>query len=314
MTQDRWSAGMSPEPGQRLVHPGHALGRQRPGRALQPAQRRGRRRGGGHRITLPPRAVAAVPTGQDGARDRAPRPRGRPAPHRLPDGAPARGDLPGAGVPAGRRRAAPRSRSTRCSGGCSSARCASCPASARRPRRWSPQSLAGELPDYLRAACEAQRGRGGARPTADAGRRGAAARAARRLPHPLDWSDGGSPIREMALAARDLGHEYMVLTDHSPRLDRRQRADRRPAAGPAGRGRAAQRGAGAVPDPHRHRGRHPRGRRARPGGRAAGPARPRGGQRALEAADAAGADDRADAGRGRATRTRTCSGTAPAGW
>jgi putative hydrolase len=33
-----------------------------------------------------------------------------------------------------------------------------------------------------------------------------------------DWSDGGSPIREMALAARDLGHEYLVLTDHSPRL------------------------------------------------------------------------------------------------
>ena len=33
-----------------------------------------------------------------------------------------------------------------------------------------------------------------------------------------DWSDGGSPIREMAEAARDIGHEYMVLTDHSPRL------------------------------------------------------------------------------------------------
>ncbi|GAB2816208.1 PHP domain-containing protein [Lentzea nigeriaca] len=33
-----------------------------------------------------------------------------------------------------------------------------------------------------------------------------------------DWSDGGSPIREMAEAARDLGHEFMVLTDHSPRL------------------------------------------------------------------------------------------------
>jgi putative hydrolase len=33
-----------------------------------------------------------------------------------------------------------------------------------------------------------------------------------------DWSDGGSPIEEMALAARDLGHEYIVLTDHSPRL------------------------------------------------------------------------------------------------
>jgi putative hydrolase len=33
-----------------------------------------------------------------------------------------------------------------------------------------------------------------------------------------DWSDGGSPVREMAEAARDLGHEYLVLTDHSPRL------------------------------------------------------------------------------------------------
>lgn len=33
-----------------------------------------------------------------------------------------------------------------------------------------------------------------------------------------DWSDGGSPIEEMALAAVELGHEYIVLTDHSPRL------------------------------------------------------------------------------------------------
>jgi putative hydrolase len=33
-----------------------------------------------------------------------------------------------------------------------------------------------------------------------------------------DWSDGGSPIREMAETAIDLGHQYMVLTDHSPRL------------------------------------------------------------------------------------------------
>jgi putative hydrolase len=32
------------------------------------------------------------------------------------------------------------------------------------------------------------------------------------------WSDGGSPIDEMAITARDLGHEYLVLTDHSPRL------------------------------------------------------------------------------------------------
>ena len=33
-----------------------------------------------------------------------------------------------------------------------------------------------------------------------------------------NWSDGASEIEEMALAARDLGHEYMVLTDHSPSL------------------------------------------------------------------------------------------------
>ncbi|MEV0702734.1 PHP domain-containing protein [Saccharopolyspora sp. NPDC050389] len=33
-----------------------------------------------------------------------------------------------------------------------------------------------------------------------------------------DWSDGGSPIAEMAITARELGHEWMVLTDHSPRL------------------------------------------------------------------------------------------------
>jgi putative hydrolase len=33
-----------------------------------------------------------------------------------------------------------------------------------------------------------------------------------------DWSDGGSPIKEMAQAATDLGHEWIVLTDHSPRL------------------------------------------------------------------------------------------------
>jgi putative hydrolase len=33
-----------------------------------------------------------------------------------------------------------------------------------------------------------------------------------------DWSDGGSPPQEMAEAARDLGHEWIALTDHSPRL------------------------------------------------------------------------------------------------
>ncbi|HUY65295.1 MAG TPA: PHP domain-containing protein [Acidimicrobiales bacterium] len=33
-----------------------------------------------------------------------------------------------------------------------------------------------------------------------------------------DWSDGGSPIREMAEGAKEQGHLYWALTDHSPRL------------------------------------------------------------------------------------------------
>ena len=32
------------------------------------------------------------------------------------------------------------------------------------------------------------------------------------------WSDGGSPSGEMAEAAQALGHEWLALTDHSPRL------------------------------------------------------------------------------------------------
>ncbi len=33
-----------------------------------------------------------------------------------------------------------------------------------------------------------------------------------------NWSDGGAPIETMARTAEALGHEYVVLTDHSPRL------------------------------------------------------------------------------------------------
>ncbi|MFE9680092.1 PHP domain-containing protein [Streptomyces sp. NPDC006285] len=33
-----------------------------------------------------------------------------------------------------------------------------------------------------------------------------------------DWSDGGSPIEDMGRTAARLGHEWAVLTDHSPRL------------------------------------------------------------------------------------------------
>lgn len=33
-----------------------------------------------------------------------------------------------------------------------------------------------------------------------------------------DWSDGGSSLEEMAMTAIELGHDYLALTDHSPRL------------------------------------------------------------------------------------------------
>jgi putative hydrolase len=33
-----------------------------------------------------------------------------------------------------------------------------------------------------------------------------------------DWSDGGSPIDEMVLTGMELGHDWLVLTDHSPQL------------------------------------------------------------------------------------------------
>ena len=33
-----------------------------------------------------------------------------------------------------------------------------------------------------------------------------------------NWSDGSAPIEEMMVTARELGHEYCALTDHSPRL------------------------------------------------------------------------------------------------
>jgi putative hydrolase len=77
------------------------------------------------------------------------------------------------------------------------------------------QSLAGEQPGYLR---ELEREAGHTLPNL-AGDAAALRAALRGDCHThSDWSDGGSPIEEMALAARDLGHDYLVLTDHSPRL------------------------------------------------------------------------------------------------
>lgn len=33
-----------------------------------------------------------------------------------------------------------------------------------------------------------------------------------------DWSDGGSPVQEMVATAMEIGHDYLAMTDHSPRL------------------------------------------------------------------------------------------------
>lgn len=74
------------------------------------------------------------------------------------------------------------------------------------------EAAAGEVPVYLRRL-ESTEGR----PVAQAGAELLAALRGDCHVH-SDWSDGGSPIDEMAEAARALGHEYMVLTDHSPRL------------------------------------------------------------------------------------------------
>ena len=74
------------------------------------------------------------------------------------------------------------------------------------------ESVAGEVPVYLRR-WEAT----GGRPVAEGGAELRAALRGDCHTH-SDWSDGGSPIPEMAAAARALGHSYVVLTDHSPRL------------------------------------------------------------------------------------------------
>jgi putative hydrolase len=74
------------------------------------------------------------------------------------------------------------------------------------------QALAGEMPAYL-VTLEAE----SQVPITDEGRRYREALRGDCHLHSR-WSDGGASIEEMALTAITLGHEYMVLTDHSARL------------------------------------------------------------------------------------------------
>ena len=74
------------------------------------------------------------------------------------------------------------------------------------------ESLEGEIPAYLKSLEDKA-----AEPLAEDG---LDVRAALRgdLHSHSDWSDGGSSIQEMVVTAMELGHDYLVLTDHSPRL------------------------------------------------------------------------------------------------
>ncbi|WP_153395588.1 PHP domain-containing protein [Ornithinicoccus halotolerans] len=74
------------------------------------------------------------------------------------------------------------------------------------------QAVAGRVPDKL---AELEESAGG--PLVEGGQ---SVRSALRgdLHSHSDWSDGGSPIEEMVATAMELGHEYLALTDHSPRL------------------------------------------------------------------------------------------------
>ena len=71
------------------------------------------------------------------------------------------------------------------------------------------QALAGGVPERLAALRETKGAIGGE-----------ALRAALRgdLHSHSEWSDGVTPIEAMVEAGRALGHEYLALTDHSPRL------------------------------------------------------------------------------------------------
>ncbi|ANS79957.1 DNA-dependent DNA polymerase beta chain [Serinicoccus hydrothermalis] len=72
--------------------------------------------------------------------------------------------------------------------------------------------VAGQVPDKLADLEEAA-----GEPLADGG--GAMREQLRGDLHShSDWSDGGSPMEEMVASAIELGHDYLALTDHSPRL------------------------------------------------------------------------------------------------
>ncbi|MEI2774424.1 MAG: PHP domain-containing protein [Tetrasphaera sp.] len=74
------------------------------------------------------------------------------------------------------------------------------------------EALGGELPAYLASLQESA-----GQPLTSGGESLYAALAGDCHSH-SNWSDGGSPIEEMVLTAVETGHDWLVLTDHSPQL------------------------------------------------------------------------------------------------
>ncbi|HSP61338.1 MAG TPA: PHP domain-containing protein [Ornithinimicrobium sp.] len=74
------------------------------------------------------------------------------------------------------------------------------------------QAVAGRVPDKL---AELERTHGG--PLVEGGEQLRAHLRGDLHTH-SSWSDGGSPVEEMVASAMEVGHDYVALTDHSPRL------------------------------------------------------------------------------------------------
>ena len=135
------------------------------------------------------------------------------APDRLPARARPRGHLQGQGVPRRRRRDPAAAATTRSAARVEAGTLTDLPGVGRQHRQGDRGRGRGELP---RAAGRSSRRSTAARSPPAVTSCGP--RCAATCTRHSDWSDGGSPIEEMAFTAMELGHDYLVLTDHSPRL------------------------------------------------------------------------------------------------
>ena len=136
---------------------------------------------------------------------------GGPAPDRVPARAQPRRDLQGQGVPV-RGRDDPARWATRSPSGCGQGTLRELPGIGASTAEVIEAAVEGRMPARL---AKLEREVGG--PLVQGGEE-VRARLRGDLHSHSDWSDGGSPIEEMAFTAIELGHDYLVLTDHSPRL------------------------------------------------------------------------------------------------